>query len=203
MPKVGMEPLRRQQLIDATLSSISEHGLQNTTIVTISRIAGMSSGIISHYFGGKRELIEATVSYLLEQLLQSFLERITQENPAPQIRLHLIVESNFTEFQRSVLATKTWLSFWAKAMHDPAMARLQSINSKRLYSNLLFSFRELLEPEAAANAAKQTAAMIDGFWLRSALSDNPEQEFIAAELLCKTFINDVIKQERFNASNQI
>lgn len=203
MPKVGMKPLRRQQLIDATLKSISERGLQNTTIVSISRIAGMSSGIISHYFGGKKELIEATVSYLLEQLQQSLLERITEENPPPNVRLHLIVEANFTEFQRSILATKSWLSFWAMSMHDPAMARLQSINSKRLYSNLLFSFKELLDPEAAANAAKQTAAMIDGFWLRSALSDNAEQEFIAAELLCKKFINDVIKQETVNASYPI
>ena len=203
MPKLGMKPLRRQQLIDATLRSISERGLQNTTIVSISKIAGMSSGIISHYFGGKKELIEETVSYLLDQLQQSLLERITEENPPAHIRLNLIVEANFTEFQRSILATKTWLSFWAMSMHDPAMARLQSINSNRLYSNLLFSFKELLDPESSANAAKQTAAMIDGFWLRSALSENSEQEFIAAELLCKKFINDVIKQEMSNASNKI
>ena len=50
MPKVGMEKVRRQQLIDATLSSIEQHGLQGTTIVTISKLAGVSSGIISHYF---------------------------------------------------------------------------------------------------------------------------------------------------------
>jgi TetR/AcrR family transcriptional repressor of bet genes len=68
---------------------------------------------------------------------------------------------------------------------------------------LLFSFKELLDPETAANAAKQTASMIDGFWLRSALSENSEEEFITAELLCKKFINDVIKQEMSNASNQI
>jgi len=194
MPKVGMKPLRRQQLIDAALQSVAEHGLQNTTIVTISRIAGMSSGIISHYFGGKRELIEATVNYLLEQLQQAFLERITQESPHPHNRLHLIIEANFTQFQRSTLATKTWLSFWAQSMHDPALARLQSINARRLYSNLRYSFRELLPPEQATNAAKQTAAMIDGFWLRSALSQEPKQEFATAELLCKKFINDLIEQ---------
>ncbi|NRA69429.1 MAG: transcriptional regulator BetI [Gammaproteobacteria bacterium] len=194
MPKIGMKPLRRQQLIDATLESVAEYGLQNTTIMTISRIAGMSSGIISHYFGGKRELIEATVNYLLEQLQQALLERITQEKPPAQTRLHLIVEANFTQFQRSPLASKTWLSFWAQSMHDPALARLQSINSKRLYSNLKYSYRQLLSKEAATNAAKQTAAMIDGFWLRSALSKQAEQEFEIAEHLCKKFINDLIKQ---------
>jgi TetR/AcrR family transcriptional regulator, transcriptional repressor of bet genes len=196
MPKIGMQPLRRQQLIDATLESVAEHGLQSTTIVTISRIAGMSSGLISHYFGSKKDLIEATLKYLLEQLQQAFLERITQEKPAAQLRLMLIVETNFTQFQRSMLVTKTWLSFWANAMHAPSLARLQTINSKRLYSNLRFSFSELLDAEEATNAAKQTAAMIDGFWLRSALSAQPEQEFVTAELLCKKFINDLIKQEK-------
>jgi len=196
MPKIGMQPLRRQQLIDATLESVAEHGLQNTTIVTISRIAGMSSGIISHYFGGKKDLIESALNYLLEQLRQAFLEGVAQEKPAAQLRLMLIVEANFSRFQRSILVTKTWLSFWANAMHDPALARLQSINSKRLYSNLRFSFGELLGAEQATNAAKQTAAMIDGFWLRSALSAQPEQEFVTAELLCKKFINDLIKQEK-------
>jgi len=194
MPKVGIKPLRRQQLIDATLASVSEHGLQNTTIITISRIAGMSSGIISHYFGGKRELIEATVNYLLEQLQQAFLERITQDNPPAAIRLALIVEANFTEFQRSSLATKTWLSFWTQSMHEPALARLQLINSRRLYSNLRFSFRQLLDDQQATFAAKQTAAMIDGFWLRSALSPQSAEEFEMAEFLCKKFINDLIKQ---------
>ena len=67
MPKVGMEPVRRQQLIDATLNSVAELGLHATTINSISKRAGLSSGIISHYFGGKG-LIEATVRYLLTQL---------------------------------------------------------------------------------------------------------------------------------------
>ena len=77
MPKVGMKPVRKQQLIDATLESIGEFGLQSTTIVTISRIAGLSSGIISHYFGGKQGLIEATIMHLLEQLRLALLAQIS------------------------------------------------------------------------------------------------------------------------------
>ena len=74
-----MQPLRKQQLINATLESVAQYGLQKTTIVTISKIAGLSSGIISHYFGGKQGLIEATVKYLLEQLKIALLERVTDQ----------------------------------------------------------------------------------------------------------------------------
>lgn len=36
-----MKELREQQLIDATLESVAQYGLHNTTIVTISRLAGL------------------------------------------------------------------------------------------------------------------------------------------------------------------
>jgi len=189
-----MKPLRKQQLINATLESVAQFGLQNTTIITISKIAGLSSGIISHYFGGKQELIEATVKYLLEQLKLALLERVSQQHLSAGQRLKMIIEANFTQLQRSAPATKTWLSFWAQSMHHPGLARLQHINSKRLNSNLLFSFRQLLPENLALIASKQTAAMIDGFWLRSALSPSPEAEFKQAEQLCKKFIDDQLKQ---------
>jgi TetR/AcrR family transcriptional repressor of bet genes len=89
---------------------------------------------------------------------------------------------------------KTWISFWAQAMHDPGLARLQHINNQRLYSNLLFSFKQLLPATAAISAAKQTAAMIDGFWLRSALSSTPEEDFKQAQILSKAFIKAFIAQ---------
>jgi TetR/AcrR family transcriptional repressor of bet genes len=106
----------------------------------------------------------------------------------------MIVEANFTELQRSSAATKTWLSFWSQAMHEPGLARLQNINSKRLYSNLLFCFKQLLPNDLAINVAKQTAAVIDGFWLRSALSTTPEEDFKQAQILSKAFINTVLTQ---------
>lgn len=196
MPKVGMKPLRKQQLINATLESIDKYGLQNTTIITISRIAGLSSGIISHYFGGKQGLIEATVMYLLQQLKLALLERISPQQLNATQRLKIIIEANFTSFQRATPTIKTWLSFWTESMHDPKLKRLQNINNKRLHSNLLFSYRQLLSAESAKIAAKKTAAMIDGLWLRGALSPTPEEEFIQAEQLCNSFIDEQINQYR-------
>ncbi len=194
MPIVGVKDTRRQQLIQATMESIAELGLQNTTIVTISRRAGMSSGIISHYFGGKQGLIEAALRHLLEQLGKDLRERMRQGDGSPAQRLECIVEANFTEFQRSDLATRTWLSFWARSMHEPGFKRLQQINNARLYSNLRYSYAQVLPAQAATDAALQTAAMIDGFWLRSALSRDPQRDFAAGEALCKRFVQAALSQ---------
>jgi TetR/AcrR family transcriptional regulator, transcriptional repressor of bet genes len=198
MPRPTMKTVRTQQLIEATLVSVERHGLHHTTINTISGLAGLSSGLISHYFGGKQGLIEATQRYLLDQLKQALLSRTSGKALLPLERLHAIVETNFSELQRSRPVTKTWLSFWSQAMHEDGLARLQHVNSQRLYSNLLFSFKQLLPRAEAVVAAKQTAAMIDGFWLRCALNPTPEKEFEQAQLLCKSFIEAVIVQHGEN-----
>ena len=53
MPKVGMEPIRRRQLIEATITSIHEYGFADATVSRISAAAGVSTGIVHHYFDGK------------------------------------------------------------------------------------------------------------------------------------------------------
>jgi len=202
MPIVGVKDTRKQQLIDATMASIAELGLQNTTIISISRRAGMSSGIISHYFGGKQGLIEAALRYLLDQLGKELRERMARTDGSPEQRLQCIVEANFSEFQRTDLAAKTWLSFWARSMHEPGLQRLQQINNARLYSNLRYSFAQRLPKQAATEAARQLASMIDGFWLRSALSTDPQEGFSAAETLCKRFALNALESTT-NSQDQV
>ncbi|WP_421132987.1 transcriptional regulator BetI [Alteromonas sp. A079] len=188
MPKVGMEPMRRQQLIDATIDVVAEVGLKSATINLISRRAGMSSGIISHYFGGKQALIEASVRYLLTQL------KMVESSQTPHERLMKIVDLNFSDLQQADASTKTWLSFWGQSMHDPDLYRLQELNKRRLVSNLRYSFKQLLPADKASQAAEVTAALIDGFWLRCALSRANHEKFSDAKAHCKHYINDVLKQ---------
>ncbi|RDV29136.1 transcriptional regulator BetI [Alteromonas aestuariivivens] len=191
MPKVGMEPIRRQQLIEATLESVAELGLHATTINSISKRAGLSSGIISHYFGGKDGLLEATVRFLLNNLRTTLVSK-TQNGCTPKERLMFIVEANFSVVQQSARSTKTWLSFWAQSMHAPRLGRLQRINAQRLYSNLLFSLNSLMSKSDAQKAAKLSAGMIDGLWLRAVLSQANETEFKEAEQLAKHYIENLI-----------
>jgi TetR/AcrR family transcriptional repressor of bet genes len=191
MARVGTEKQRKKELIEATIKSIEDHGFQGTTILTISRQANLSAGIISHYFGSKQGLILATIRHLLEELKQGLLQQIAHcEQPlTPELRLQMIVDTNFACFQQSTSVTRTWLCFWAQALHDPELARLQSVNSRRLLQNLLYSYRQVIpNKERAFLAANMTAAMIDGLWLRSSLSKTSQDEFKKAELVCKQFI---------------
>lgn len=76
MPKLGMQSIRRRQLIDATLEAINEVGMHDATIAQIARRAGVSTGIISHYFRDKNGLLEATMRDITSQLRDAVLNQI-------------------------------------------------------------------------------------------------------------------------------
>lgn len=200
MPKVGIKPVRQAQLIEATLLSVEAHGLHGTTVTTISKIAGVSAGIISHYFGGKQKLLEATVRYLLQSLQNGLLARlqcIDQNDPVA--RLEAIIEANFSQLHVSDKGVKTWLAFWAQAMHDPEFARLQYVNERRLLSNLRFSLKQLSQQQRMPlsqvdRTAKTIAALIDGLWLRGALSPDPFDTQQAVNC-CKQYIFDMLRSD--------
>ncbi|MCJ8169548.1 transcriptional regulator BetI [Atopomonas sediminilitoris] len=192
MPKVGMQPVRRRQLIEATLSSIDQHGLHNTTIVTISRLAGVSSGIISHYFGGKNGLLEASMRHLLKELGNAYQARAALvDRDDGQARVMAVVDANFDRVQTSPAACKTWLAFWAEAMHQPELARLQRVNAKRLLSHLRGALRTLLPAPRAQLAAQGLAALIDGIWLRGALEGGIDTA--QAKALCRDYLQQQLR----------
>ena len=160
MPKLGMQPIRRRQLIDATLDAINEVGMHDATIAQIARRAGVSTGIISHYFKDKNGLLEATMRDITSQLRDAVLNRLhaLPDGSASQ-RLQAIVGGNFDETQISSAAMKAWLAFWASSMHQPMLYRLQQVSSRRLLSNLVYEFRRELPREQAQEAGAETIAV--------------------------------------------
>ncbi len=78
MPKVGMPNIRKPQLVQATMAVIDKVGLHAASISLISKEAGVSTGIVNHYFGGKRGLLHETMREVLRQLSTTVTERLSQ-----------------------------------------------------------------------------------------------------------------------------
>lgn len=189
MPKLGMESVRKQQLIEATLDSVYENGLADTTLLRISEKAGVSPGIIAHYFGKKEDLLEATMRAMLTELGRAVVARQQGARSARE-KLGAIIEGNFDFEQIHPRAATTWLAFWAEALHKPHLSRLQRINQYRLRNNLRYWLKKLLDKPQAHAAADGLAAMIDGLWLRGAFEPggiNPER--------CVTVARDYLEKQ--------
>jgi len=192
-----MQPIRRRQLIDATLDTINDVGINDATIAQIARRAGVSTGIISHYFKDKNGLLEATMRDITRQLRDAVAVRLKPLAQATtEVRLLAIVDGNFDETQVHSAAMKAWLDFWASSMHQPQLGRLERVSSRRLFSSLTAEFRRELPREQARLAAHGLASLIDGLWLRAALSGKPFNPDVA-----RTLTTQFIRQQLAGAKN--
>ncbi|MGF1908587.1 transcriptional regulator BetI [Vibrio kasasachensis] len=201
MPKVGMPEIRKPQLVKATMSVIDRVGLHAASISLISKEAGVSTGIINHYFGGKHGLLEETMREILRQLSSSITTKLKQlPVNAHQQRINAIIDGNFIGFQAENKVAKTWLAFWSYSMHDEQLKRLQRVNEKRLISHLKIELKALFSTgndgvekvslEQADLVAHGIASLIDGIWLRGTL--NPQG--IEAEK-ARIIINDYLDKQ--------
>ena len=170
MPKVGMEPLRRRALIDATISAIGERGSLDVTMSEIAGRAGVSSALAHHYFGAKDELLQATMRHLLAELSADTRHALAAtETPRQRVSAIIAVSFSNKQFQPETIAA--WLSFYVEAQKTTALRRLLRIYARRLHSNLMSGLSPLMPRAAADHAAEGIAALIDGLYIRRALKD--------------------------------
>ena len=67
----NVEARRRRQLIDATIEAIADVGFAQASLGEIARRAGVSPGLVAHYFANKDGLLEATMRRLVRELGRS------------------------------------------------------------------------------------------------------------------------------------
>jgi TetR/AcrR family transcriptional repressor of bet genes len=172
MPKVGMEPVRRKALVDATLRAVGDHGSLAVTMSEIARHAGVSPALAHHYFGSKEQLVIETIRSLLRQLRTDAVAALGAAE-TPRDRLSAIIRVNFQAHQFAPETVAAWLAFYTEAQRSEAVRRLLVVYARRLNSNLLSSLKQLCPVGTAGEIADGAAAMIDGLYLRQGLRSAP------------------------------
>lgn len=173
MPKLGMEPIRKEALVKATIFEIGRMGSLDVTVSQIAKRAGMSPALAHHYFGSKEDMFLAAMRHILTLYGAEVRGALAAaEGPEGRIRAILVASFSPGNFRRE--AVGAWLNFWVLAQTAPEAKRLLAIYQGRLRSNL----RHALRPLAGARAediAESLGALIDGLYLREVLkSGSPD-----------------------------
>lgn len=177
MPKLGMGPIRRRQLINAAIASIHEYGLAETTVARIAAKAGVSAGIVHHYFTGKDDLLFETMRQLLADLRRDAIARYAAAQ-TPRQRLEAVIDACFGDQQFSPEVIAAWLGLYGSARQSPRLQSILEVYHRRLRSNLMHELRDLMPAPKAEKLAEGIAAMIDGLWVRYALKGGADDPLI-------------------------
>ena len=187
-PRDEAEDARRVQLIEVTIDSLAEVGFVGTTLAEIAGRAGVSPGLVAHYFGDKDGLLEAAFRTLARVVAVRMRERFALA-PSPRARVQAVIDANLGPENFDRRTGNAWLAFWGQVLHFEGLKRVQTAYQRRMLSNLRSDLRRIIPGEAARSLAAMIAAMIDGVWLRAALSEWEEADSESAQALLTAFVD--------------
>jgi betaine-aldehyde dehydrogenase len=187
-PRTEREDVRRGQLIEATIDTMAEVGFAATTLALIGQRAGVSPGLVAHYFGDKDGLLEATLRSLAGRLARDTAGRLREARTA-RARVQAVIDANLAPREFEGPSSSVWLAFWGQAVHSARLKRIQHVYQQRMLSNLRHALRRLAGDRNAGRLAVTIAALIDGLWLNAALSSGGDTQGIVARAIVTDFVD--------------
>src|SRR6266481_4824436 len=131
MPKIVDWDARRDEILSATWRVIARDGIAEATIRAIAREAGCSRGILAHYFDDKADILGSA-------LLMSH-RRVVARMEAGAAGLAglrvIMIEALPLDSQRD-LEAQIEISFWGRALGNPALRELQHAEFDRFAERL-------------------------------------------------------------------
>lgn len=168
MPKLGMEPIRREALVQATIAEIGAARSLDVTVARIARRAGMSPALAYHYFGGKEQILLAAMRRILSDFGAEVRRQLVAAGPGD--RAAALIRACFAPSCFTPAVIGAWMTFYVLAQSNVQALRLWRIYQRRLRSNLVHALRP--QSDDPETGAVKLAALIDGLYLRAAL-DHP------------------------------
>jgi len=193
-----LEDFRRVQLIEVTIDSLAAVGYVGSTLAQIASRADVSPGLVAHYFDDKDGLLEAAFRTLSRRLFEQMDARMRQAR-TPRGRIQAIIDINLGPQEFTQRTGSAWLAFWGQVPHVEGLKRVQNAYQRRMVSNLRYALVRLLPVAEARSLAATIAAMIDGVWLRAALSNWAEADSESARALLTAFVDARLKESARDA----
>src|SRR5213593_3530665 len=194
-PKVGVAPLRREQIVRATIRCLARDGYTGLTMKKVARAAGVSQGILHYYFADKRAILVAALAAVTADLDRRVATAQARGSREPRTRLRALITACL---RLAVEEREFWIvfvEFWGEMMHD---RRLRELNAA-LYERMRRQIGTLIAQGIRAGtfrrvdrlqAAAVILALVDGVSLQ--LTFDPKAFGIATAV---QFCDDALPRE--------
>ncbi len=165
---------RKNQLIESAIVVLAEGGLAAFTVERIARHAGISKGLISHYFDGKNDLLAHAY-----QAMASDFDEIAEiyfgaDDVCPRYALNAYIDAYFKRagFGRGQL--RAWLAVWEATVGNETLTSIhkqrQETFLRHLERLIAAAARDKGRDVDAAAVATMLEVMLTGLWLEWCLS---------------------------------
>jgi AcrR family transcriptional regulator len=140
-----MGPIRREQICRAAATVISREGFAGTTMRMVAEEAGVSTGMLNHYFVNRQDLLEQALVFVSERA-QARMREAIEGIPPGRERLAALLDSALAEGQEVTETWRVWINAYGEAVR---LADLRHTIDSRLnpWYELIDTALEGLVPE--------------------------------------------------------
>ena len=166
------EENRRSALIAATQELVAEGGPEAATVRAIAERAGVTPGLIRHYFQSKDELNRAAYRSLMDGMTAKGSDAIEGVGAAPEERLVAFIAASLRPPVLDAGAVVLWAGYMHKVRSDPELMAVHEA-AYLAYRDTLQKLIELVPRETRPGQTRREAiacnALIDGLWVEGSL----------------------------------
>jgi AcrR family transcriptional regulator len=197
-PKLGVAPVRREQIVQATIRCLARDGATGLRMKRVAAEAGVSQGILHYYFTNKRAILIAalqTVQADLDQRLHELLEGARDA----RTRLRAVIRGCLGLASENREYWLVFVTFWGEMMHDRQLLQFNATLYRQFRRNLgalvvegtrAGTFRRL----DAEDAGAVILAVVDGISLQRTFDPKAFSLDHATEL-CEDAVSRYLRKE--------
>jgi AcrR family transcriptional regulator len=171
------EETRRNDLIAATLDAIAESGLKGATVREIAERAGVTPGLIRHYFTSKEMMFQAAYRAVMMTMFETADRAAEVVGTDAVSRLRVFVLANFKPPIIDPRNLSLWATFISQISVEPALAAIHREGylafRDRLESHIGAAIAESgrnLAPGELRYLAIAINGLMDGLWLEGSIA---------------------------------
>ncbi len=166
------EERRREDLIVAALDLVAEGGLHAATVRAIADRAGVTPGLIRHYFTSKEDLTRVAYQRLMERMTADSAAVLLGGPDVAMARLANFVVASVSPPVADPVAVGLWAAFVHDVRRNAAMRDIHTSNYLA-FRNMLQGLIDAL-PRSVSDAQLRRDAIacngvIDGLWLEGSI----------------------------------
>lgn len=166
VPKVVDHTERRLMIVEATCAVIADRGIDAATIRGIAEQLGSTTGLVTHYFDSRDELLRSGLRHVHRAAGARMLRAI--ENAEPNDGLRAVIRESLPLDESRRSEWRIWLAFWGRAATNPLLATEQQ-DRYREWTALV---SQLVGQQESAVDVETLIAVIDGLGTRATLDEN-------------------------------
>lgn len=176
--------VRRADLVAATVNCLARLGAKGATGREICRQAGVSHGLLRHYFRNPDNLLLETYEQLCEDMLSQLEAAARPGEGTPGEALHRYFVAVFSDDWASPEIIGAWMVFWQQARSRADFAAVSArfnFRQRDLLERLVTQLPQQTDALPMADAIALLSAVLDGLWIEYYLSDQrtPRERCVA------------------------